>query len=740
MPTRTILLSSLLATTALAAPPTAKKAPVTDEFHGVKVSEDYRWLEDASSSDVKAWSDAQNAHARTILDSIACRSALRARIAELEGSVGVEYHALKPAAGNPGVILASKNQPPKQQPLIVALSSLDDLKSERVILDVNALDPSGHTAFDWFVPSPDGKLVAVSLSQGGSESGDVHVYDVATGKERPGDTVPRVNGGTAGGSLAWIPDASGFFYTRYPRAGERDASDMDYFTQVYFHALGTPTADDRYETGKDYPKIAEIMLEVSPDGKWALANVQNGDGGEFIQDVRPLAATPDKSDKSAKPAWTRLSRWEDRVVEAKFGFDSALYLVSRKGAPNGQVLRLPLTADKAPALPDSRLVVPEQSDNSVQTDFSSRSGLTLTPSRIYVLYQAGGPNALAAFDLAGNALGTVPQPEVSTIENVEHAGGPTDDLVFQIDSFVRPPACFRLTASAKDAKAAGAVKPTAISVPEPPKAPRLAVRREFATSKDGTKVPVNIITAEGVKPDAKVPTIVWGYGGYGVNETPGYSRRRLAWLEQGCAFVLANIRGGGEYGEKWHTGGNLLNKQNVFDDFYAACKYCIDSGLTDGDHLAIMGGSNGGLLMGATITQHPDLCKACVSSVGIYDMLRVELSPNGAFNVTEFGTVKDPAQFKALYAYSPYHHVADGTRYPATLFMTGANDPRVDPMQSRKFVARLQAADPAGTYLLRTSGNTGHGMGTPLSERIDQTADTYAFLMDQLGVRYAPPK
>jgi prolyl oligopeptidase len=241
-----------------------------------------------------------------------------------------------------------------------------------------------------------------------------------------------------------------------------------------------------------------------------------------------------------------------------------------------------------------------------------------------------------------------------------------------------------------------------------------------------------------LKPDGKTPTLVWGYGGYGVCETPGFSRRRLVWLEQGCIFALANIRGGGEYGERWHLEGNLTKKQNVFDDFAASCKHMIDKGYTTREKLAIVGGSNGGLLMGATFTQNPDLCKAVVSSVGIYDMLRVELSANGAFNVTEFGTVKDKDQFKALYAYSPYHHVKDGTRYPAVLFMTGANDPRVDPMQSRKMAARLQAADPKGLFVLRTSGNTGHGIGTPLSERIEQTVDQYSFLFDQLGVEYRP--
>jgi prolyl oligopeptidase len=706
--------------------PRTDQKPVTDEIQGVKIVDDYRWLENWDDKAVKDWSDAQNAYARSVLDKIACAPALRARMTELENSVGVQYRGVRFAGG---MYFASKSQPPKQQPLVVALKSLDDLKTEKVILDPNTLDKDGHTAFDWFRPSPDGKLVAVSLSEGGSESGNVHVYRVEDGVELIGDLVPRVNGGTAGGSLAWLKNSSGFFYSRYPRAGERPEQDMDFYTQVWFHAMGTPTDQDRYECGKDYPKIAEIELEVSPDGGWVLANVQNGDGGEFTQDVRPLG--------HGKSGWTRLSTYADRIVEAKFGHDSAMYLVSRKDAPLGKILRLPLGAGSAPSLTSAREIVAEQRRASVETAFDSRNGLWITKNRLYVLYQIGGPNELRQFTLAGKPLGFVPQPDISTIDGVEPLTG--DDLAFDISTFIDPPAYFHYHAS--ESESGGQATRTAMVVPPPPHMPKLTVKRDFATSKDGTKIPVNIIMPAGLKPDGRTPTIVWGYGGYGVNEAPGFSPRRIVWVEQGCIFVVANIRGGGEYGERWHLQGNLTKKQNVFDDFHAAARFVIDKGYTTRDKLAIFGGSNGGLLMGATLTQHPDLCKAVVSSVGIYDMLRVELSANGAFNVTEFGTVQDPTQFRALYAYSPYHHVRDGVRYPAVLMLTGANDPRVDPMQSRKMTARLQAAQSnlgGGTALLRTSGNTGHGMGSPLSARIEQSVDTYGFLFDQLGVEYTP--
>jgi prolyl oligopeptidase len=263
------------------------------------------------------------------------------------------------------------------------------------------------------------------------------------------------------------------------------------------------------------------------------------------------------------------------------------------------------------------------------------------------------------------------------------------------------------------------------------------VIREFATSKDGTKIPMNIMRRKGTELNGKNPTVLYGYGGYGVNETPGYSIRNRLWFDQGGVYVNANLRGGGEFGEEWHNQGKLTKKQNVFDDFIACAEWLIKAKYTSASKLAIEGGSNGGLLMGAVVTQRPELFRAVVSSVGVYDMLRVELFPNGAFNTTEYGTVKDPAQFKALYAYSPYHHVIDGEAYPAVLFMTGDNDGRVDPANSRKMIARLQAASSSNyPLLLRTDSNVGHGIGTGLSTRVLQRADMFAFLLDQLGVEY----
>jgi prolyl oligopeptidase len=265
------------------------------------------------------------------------------------------------------------------------------------------------------------------------------------------------------------------------------------------------------------------------------------------------------------------------------------------------------------------------------------------------------------------------------------------------------------------------------------------VVREFVISKDGTRVPVNIVRRRGIKLDGSNPTLLYGYGGYGINEKPYSVGSFNLWLDQGGVFAAVNLRGGGEYGEEWHKAGSLTHKQNVFDDFLASAQYLINHRYTSPAHLAILGGSNGGLLMGAAFTQRPELFRAVVSCVGIYDVLRVELDPNGAFNVTEFGSVKDPDQFKALYAYSTYHHLKNGTPYPAILMPTGENDHRVNPMESRKMIARLQAASSSGhPILLRTTSSAGHGMGTPLDEQIEQDADLFSFLFAQLGIKYAP--
>jgi prolyl oligopeptidase len=701
---------------AIPAPPNTPKQPVTDEYPSGKVTDDYRWLENWDDPTVKQWSAAENARTREYLDHLASRPAIKDRLKQLIGAASPSYYGLQFRAG---MLFAMKNQPPQQQPMLVVLRSADDPGSAKVIFDPNAASTKGSVAIDFFVPSFGGKYVAAALSQNGSEDASAHVFEVATGKELT-DTVPRVNFATGGGSIAWKADSSGFYYTRYPQGNERPPEDANFYQQVYFHKLGTDPKQDTYVIGKEFPRIAEIQLHTSDDGRWLLAAVANGDGGQFAHYVMDLDGR-----------WTQLTRFEDGIVSAKFGTDQALYLLSHKEAPRGQILRLPLAQLD---LAQAKVVVPQTSGSSQvggdESDRASIEDFVPTFGHLYVIDIAGGPSRVRVFDNQGKSLPAPSLPPISSVGQVVAVGG--GNVLFFSSTFLEPPAWYRFDAA--DGKAVR----TAMVQTSPIHFDDAEVIRAFATSKDSTRVPLNIIRRKETKLDGSNPVLLSGYGGYGISTKPGFvGAFARVWLDQGGIVVRAGLRGGGEYGEEWHTAGNLTHKQNVFDDFIACAEYLIDQKYTSPAHLAILGGSNGGLLMGAAFTQRPDLFRAVVSYVGIYDMLRVELDPNGAFNVTEFGTVKDPEQFKALYAYSPYHHVKDGTAYPAVLMPTGENDHRVNPMQSRKMIARLQVADSSGhPILLRTSSSAGHGIGTSLDEAIEQNADVLSFLLDQLGMEY----
>ena len=445
-----------------------------------------------------------------------------------------------------------------------------------------------------------------------------------------------------------------------------------------------------------------------------LATVQDGDGGEFAHFLR-------KTDGK----WRQFSKFGDRTVQACFGPADDLYVVARRDAPNGKILRLSVATLDVTA---AEVILPEGSD-SIVTDFWSEATVLATADRLFVTYQLGGPSEIRVFDHDGNRLPGPEQAPVSAVGGMARLAG--GDVLFKITSFVQPTTYYRYAAKQ------GTTQKTALAAQSPVSFPDAKVVREFATSKDGTKVPVSIILQKGTRLDGANPCLVTGYGGYGVNIEPRFRPLLRVLLDQGFVYAVANLRGGGEYGEEWHRQGNLTNKQNVFDDFAAVLSHMVERRYSSPDRLAIRGGSNGGLLMGAALTQYPSRFKCAISYVGIYDMLRVELSPNGAFNIPEFGTVKNPDHFRALYAYSPYHNVKDGTAYPATLFLTGANDPRVDPMHSRKMTARLQAASASDApILLRTSADSGHGGDTALKERIDQSVDAFGFLFHRLGVRY----
>jgi len=710
------------AAVAAAPPPPTPRDRVVDTVQGTAVADPYRWLEDWNDPKVKAWSDAQNTRARAWLDALPAEAPIKAELTKLVTATSPQYYGL---AARPDAVFAYYNDPAKQQPMLVALNAQADPKSRTVVLDPNVLDTSGHTEIDWFVPSTDGKLVAVSLSQNGSEIGTLHVYDVAGGKEIEAP-IPRVQFPTAGGSLAWTADSKSFWYTRYPGA-EAPASEQQFNMQVYFHRLGGDWKSDALALGtKDgLERVSEVFLDNRHTRQNVLASVQRGDGGQWAIYVLGEGKRP-----------LQIATYSDRIVYATIGPDDAVYGISRADAPNGRIVKLAAPFGKT-KLAEGKLIVPE-SGVAILSGGAEQgvSDLTLSNDRLFVRDIVGGPNDVRIFDLDGKQTGTLPLPPIAAnSEIVPLANG---DVLFDVSTYLRPRYFAELD------PATGKTWETALKVTSPIGFADAEVFRVSATSKDGTKVPINIIEKKGTRRDGSNPALLYGYGGYGISQTPVFlGAMRRVWLDGGGIFAIANIRGGAEFGERWHQNGMLTKKQNVFDDFAAAGQYLIDQHYTSHERLALMGGSNGGLLMGAMITQHPGLARAVVSAVGIYDMVRVELDPNGAFNTTEFGTVKNPEQFKALYAYSPYHHVKapdtypEGREYPAVLMLTGATDGRVNPMHSRKFTAALQASTASNRpILLRTSANSGHGMGSSLTERIAEQTDELAFLFNQLSMTW----
>ncbi len=689
---------------------------VSTTYHGVTVSEDYRWLEDAASDETKGWTAAQNAQTRAFLDSRRSYEAVRRRAEEIakaqsvgwgRASHGMEFEGPRRAGSG---YLVLKREPPKQQPVLVVLADLDDVSSAPAVVDPNTLDETGETTIDWFMPSPDGQLAAVSLSSQGTEEGTLHLFSIASGQ--PVDvSIPRVNGGTTGGSLAWAGDSSGFWYTRGPAPGERPREDLEFFQQVWHHIVGEPLDRDRCDQPGPLadPRIVEHRLDTSPDGRWVIDRAQKGDGGEWQVFVRPQRGG----------RWWQVADISDKCVGAAFGGD-ALYLLSRAGSPRGRVLRLSLTGG----------VTVAQAECVAPASGATIEGLAATETRLWLLDIDGGPSGLRVCDPDGGNPTRVDVPPVCAIESL----GTLDarEVVYAIESPTRPRVWWRAGDDASP-------RPTALADETPFDLSCYELRREFATSADGTRVPMTLVSAPGTRRDGSAAALLTGYGGFGISLKPRFDVTRLLWLEQGGVLAVANLRGGGEYGEEWHEGGRLTAKQHVFDDFVACARDLLDSGVTSAERLAIIGGSNGGLLMGAILTQHPELARVVVALVPVMDMLRGELHPNGAFVVPEFGTVQDREQFEALLAYSPYHNVRDGIAYPATLLTGGEFDPRVDAYHPKKMAARLQAATAGDQPILLRVESGGHGIGSPLDETIAKLTDTYTFIFDRLGIDYRPP-
>ena len=696
--------------------PDTPKKPVTDTYHDVQVTDDYRWLEKHDDPAVRKWIEVQNKHARAILDKNPALKRVREELATLYANPTSGYYHLQYTGGR---LFAMKRQPGKEQPVIVVLELPNDISSERLVIDPNALDAKGKTAIDFYNASRDGKLVAVSLSVGGSEDGTLHVFEVATGKKRT-DVLPHVAFPTAGGCVAWDADHAGFCYTRYPRGDERPREDHNFYQQVYHHTLGEPTEKDTYEFGKDLPRVAEIFLDRSHDGEWLLATVQNGDGREFAHHL-----------KGPSGKWRQLTRFDDQfdAVALRRAKGAVLYMLWTKDAPRGKVVRY-TPVESEPIARWVKLVVPESKSAIVGLDWQQLRMIPRfvpTEAGLFVLEIDGGPSRVRFFPPGGTEPMVVPLPDVCTVNEMIALND--DEILLQVETFTAPAVWY--TYKPGD----NALRRSPLSGKEQPGWNDVEVTRVFAKSKDGTEIPMTLLSKKGFKKDGKTPTHLYAYGGYGISTTPHFDVTRRLWLDHGGILAIANIRGGAEYGEEWHKAAMLTKRQNGFDDFFACARLLIDQGYTNPQKLAIEGQSNGGLLMGAALTQHPELFRAVVAHVGVYDMLRFEQHPNGVFNTAEYGSVKNGEQFKALYAYSPLHRVKDGTPYPAVLLLTGTNDGRVDPSNTYKMAARLQAATASKRpVLLRVDFDSGHGLGDSFTTGSDRRADVYAFLFEQLGM------
>ena len=691
----------------VAAPPPTPQHPVLDSYFNVKIQDNYRWLEDGSAPEVKQWVAAQNAYTTAFMDRLPERNPILSEIQQHIQAEHTTYTAFQVVEGH---LYALRFDPGKPAPRLVSFDSPENMQSERVLFDAATFEPNTIFQIDWYRISPNGHLSGIAVSTGGSEDASLYVIDNNSGRQL-GETVPRVNFATGGGDMAWNADSTGFYYTRYPQGHERPAEDMDFYQQVYFHDLAQLPSHDRYIIGKDFPRIAEITFAPSPDDSRLIISVANGDGGQFEH----FLVTPDGK---IHP----ITQFNDKIVDAVFGQDNSIWLLSRRSSNMGEVLHLPATDNR---LARATLVVPA-TDAAIEGTGTDPGRIFVSADRLYVIVIHGGPEEIRAYSLSGQRLPDVKTPSVASISELVPDG--PQSFLFAATTYTTPQQWYRV-ASTGDPVALPFHTITSVKMDD------IDVERVFATSKDGARIPMTILLRKGTKLDGSNPALITGYGGFGISTTPYFAGRSRSLFDHGFVFAIANIRGGGEFGEDWHQAGMLTHKQNVFDDFAACAQYLVDHSYTRSNRLAAEGGSNGGLLMGAMIIQHPQLFRAIVSFVGIYDMLRNELDPNGSFNITEYGTVKDRDQFLALFAYSPYHHVQPGTPYPAVLFITGDNDHRVNPANSRKMTAALQAASSSKLpILLLTNPNAGHGLSTNVSESNLEQADAWAFLFSTLHV------
>ena len=670
--------------------PTTRKTEVADELHGTRVADPYRWLEDDNAAETKAWVAAQNEVTESFLSQLPRRGEIRERLAALwnfeRGGAPQDFGGKWFFTHNSGL----------QNQSVLKVADTPDGEG-RLLLDPNTLSKDGTVALANFKPSEDGKLLGYSISRGGSDWNEILVRDVATGKDT-GDHLKWVKFS----GISWAKDGSGFYYSRFdaPPAGAA-LTQTNEFQKLCFHKIGTPQSEDVviYQR-KDQPRWG-FGGGLTEDGKYLVIHVSEGTDPKNRCFYRPVEGA------------TVIELLADADASYDFiGNDGSVFFFRTDlGAPRQRVIAIDVTK---PGRADWVEVIP-QSEHLLQQ-------ASMVGGRLVVEYLKDAKSAVAVFSLKGERVREVDLPGIGSAAGFQ---GRKDDkqTFYQFTGFTDPGAIYRYDlASGKSTlwkRPAVGFDGTAYET-----------KQVFATSKDGTKVPVFVVHKKGLQLDGSHRVLLTGYGGFNISLTPGFSVGRAVWLERGGILAVANLRGGGEYGSEWHLAGTRLRKQNVFDDFIAAAEWLVGEKYTTPARLAIQGGSNGGLLVGACLTQRPDLFGAALPAVGVMDMLRFHKFTIGWAWEKDYGSAEDPAEFAALLRYSPYHALQPGTRYPATLVTTADHDDRVVPAHSFKFAARLQEcqAKDGPPVLIRIDTSAGHGAGTALSKMIDKTADEWAFL------------
>lgn len=706
----------MLCATVLPAAAVSLRPPVTPAmeakaaYYGMTVEDPYRWLEPADSTRVSKWIDAQNDYAARVFATYQGAAPIAARLRQLAIS-GPQQFDPKIAAGN---LFYLRELPPVPQP-VLAVQSWPELGTRRVLVDTNPA--GGLLAIEGYWPSPDGRYVAYATQEAGAERTSLRVVEVATGKSLT-DVLPWMSAGTSSDALAWDADNRGFVYTRMPvppAAAAPSASAAipfaSYFhSQLYHHRLGTAASADTLALSDSSP-VAEWNAGNGPSGV-AIAMVHDGDGSYASVYTRGRDGV--WRNRVGASAAVLVGEDDTNVTTAAY-VGRKMFVIETADAPRGKVVA---SGDDAKS---TDVVYAPSGTWSIRILTGVAGGFLST--------EVNGPDwRVRHVSADGKVLRTLRLPVrgIGVGAVVAEPGG-TSALV-EYSGWVIPERWVRYDMRSGSLTRIYELKPAADYS-------QVEFTVQFATSKDGTRVPYTVIHKRGMAANSDAPGILTAYGGYGLTTAPGFISSTLAWIESGGVFAVANIRGGGEYGEAWHLNGRLTTKQHDYDDFVACARSLIDSGWVAPGRLGIVGGSNGGLLMGAALTQHPELYRAVVSFAGDYDMLRVEDSPNGRYNVTEFGTVKDEAQFNALLGYSPYHNVRDGAAYPAVLMIAGENDPRVPPWQSRKMIARLQAANKgARPIMLLTRREAGHGIGASFSQRLGDRSAEFVFFANELGL------